>query len=88
VNAAGKVILSTDPSHLGADLSAYPAVALTLSYPTGADVQDMHGTSGDPAPTMVFGQVLHAVDLATTKVLGRIGGRSSCACEWTRPFIL
>ena len=36
VNSAGMVILSTDPSQLGADLSTDPAVALTLASATDA----------------------------------------------------
>ncbi len=74
VDTAGKVILATDPSQLGADLSADPAVALTLASPTGAYVQDIHRATTDAPPEMAFGQVLHAVDLATTKVLDKIEG--------------
>ena len=74
VDTAGKVILSTDLSHVGADLSADPAVALTLASPTGAYVQDIHRATADAPATMAFGQVLHSVDLATTKVLDKIGG--------------
>ena len=61
VSPGGKVLLSTDLSRVGADVSRDAIVARTLNSPEDVVVQDM--TSIDGSTEMAFGHVLHRVDL-------------------------
>ncbi len=74
VDAAGTVILSTDPARLGANLAADPATAAVLGNPTGETVFDIHTPADGSSPEMVFGHVLRQVDLATNQVLASVNG--------------
>lgn len=74
VNRAGVIILSTDSTRIGTDVSAYPAITMTLMAPSGEYIYDIHreGDTGDLE--MAFGHVLHVVDLHTEKVMPEING--------------
>jgi len=41
VDVAGRIILSTDPTRVGQDVSAEPVVGLTLTAPSGEAIEDM-----------------------------------------------
>ncbi len=73
VDAAGRVVLSTDRSHLGASLIGDRAVSMTLASRTGEHIQDIR-RGDDGRFEMVFGHVLHAVDRASGKILPEING--------------
>ena len=59
---------------MGANVAAYPAVAMTLASATGEFMDDIHRESATGQNEMAFGQVLHAVDLATSAVLPEVNG--------------
>ena len=72
VSRAGKIILSTDPTRVGADVSRHPAVGKTLASPNGEYIYDIHREGDNGSLEMTFGHVLHAVDLKTAKVLPEV----------------
>ncbi|MBI4315362.1 MAG: cache domain-containing protein, partial [Chloroflexi bacterium] len=73
-DTAGKIILSTDASRLGASAADYAAVALTLASPTGEYIEDIHREAGSGQIEMAFGHALHKVDLNTNTILPEVNG--------------
>ncbi|GEM_PF-1436238 len=74
VDLGGKVILSTDSTHIGANWSAHPAIVMTFASPNGEYIYDIHHEDDSDALEMTFGRVIHAVDLKTDKVLPNVNG--------------
>ncbi|MBI5714732.1 MAG: cache domain-containing protein [Chloroflexi bacterium] len=74
VDLGGKVILSTDSTHIGANWSAHPAIVMTFASPNGEYIYDIHREEDSDTPEMTFGHVIHAVDLKTDKVLPNVNG--------------
>jgi HD-GYP domain-containing protein (c-di-GMP phosphodiesterase class II) len=74
VDIGGRVVLSTDQSHVGTNMTNDPAVSRTLTSPTGQFISDIHRRVSDGRIEMVFGHVLRAVDLSSSKVLPRVSG--------------
>jgi putative nucleotidyltransferase with HDIG domain len=74
VDTGGRVVLSTDRSHVGAVLLDDPDVTRTLATATGTFISDVHCRTADSPLEMAFGHGLHAVDLSTSKTLSRING--------------
>ncbi|MBI5052702.1 MAG: diguanylate cyclase, partial [Chloroflexi bacterium] len=74
VDLGGKVILSTDSTHIGANWSAHPAIAMTFASPNSEYIYDIHHEEDSDTPEMTFGHVIHAVDLKTDKVLPNVNG--------------
>jgi putative nucleotidyltransferase with HDIG domain len=74
VDIRGRVVLSTDGSHVGTVLLDDPDVARALAAATGTSISDIHRRTADGPLEISFGHALHTVDLSTSKTLSRING--------------
>ncbi len=65
IDTGGTVILSTDSGLTGKPTEYITAFRGTLKSPTGAFTQDIHLDPAGNQPKMLFGHVIHAIDLST-----------------------
>lgn len=74
VDIGGRVVLSTDRSHVGMVLHGDPDLVRTFAAAPETFVGGIHRSTADGPLEMAFGHVLRAVDLSTNRTLSRING--------------